>query len=259
MVFSWETPFEGRCGISGAKGEAMLKKTTYKRLAAVGIGCFGTLVLSLAAAAQQINPPPEAPPKGPGRLVELQQKAEERDKLAEKCQTLEDELVTLQQQLGMGDEARPRAGRGRLDSLERKAAQFEQVVLINEAKTEQIRLLDEENEELRLAMTETEEQFVGLRLEYESMVQSNQVLQGVIESLHQTIDQLLLGNFEYYEVRETGETLYSIAGLPMVYGDTNKASLLIAPNRKRVPDLKNLQSGDVLVIPRFPASGKYLW
>ena len=237
----------------------MLKKTTYKRLAAAGFGCLGGLLVSVAASGQAIQPPPEAPPKGPGRLVELQQKAEERDKLADKCRSLEDELLALQQQLGVGDESRPRAGRGRLDSLERKAAQFEQVVLINEAKTEQIRLLGEENEELRLAMTETEEQFVELRLNYESMVQSNQVLQGVIDSLHQTIDQLLLGNFEYYEVREPGETLYSIAGLPMVYGDTNKANLLVAPNRKRVPDLKNLQAGDVLVIPRFPASGKYLW
>ena len=258
----------------------MLKKTTYKRLAGVATGGLLTLILSTSVTAEDTNLPPEslfeaettnvppdsvaeaqtnAPARGPGRLVELQQKAEERDKLADKCKSLEDELVSLQQRLGMTDDTRPRAGRGRLDSLERKAAQFEQVVLINEAKTEQIRLLVEENDELRLAMTETEEQYTGLRLTYDSVAQTNLVLQGTIDSLHQTIDQLLLGNFEYYEIREPGETLASIAGLPMVYGDTNKANLLIAPNRKRVPDLKNLQNGDVLVIPRFPASGKYLW
>lgn len=248
----------------------MLKKTTYQRLAGVLIGCFAALPLPVSVSAETnapaldsstetTNAPPPAIAKGPGRLVELQQKAEERDKLADKCRTLEDELVALQQRLGLGDESRPRAGRGRLDSLERKAAQFEQVVLINEAKTEQIKLLAEENEELRLAMTETEEQYVSLKTDLDSTTQSNLVLQGIIESLHQTIDQLLLGNFEYYEIRETGETLTSIAGLPMVYGDTNKVNLLIAPNRKRVPDLKNLQIGDVLVVPRFPASGKYLW
>ncbi len=49
--------------------------------------------------------------------MELQQKAEERDKLADKCKSLEDELLSLQQRLGVGDESRPRAGRGRLDSL----------------------------------------------------------------------------------------------------------------------------------------------
>ncbi len=133
------------------------------------------------------------------------------------------------------------------------------MVLINEAKSEQIRLLSEENEELRLAMAETEEQYLVLKNSLDSITQTNQTLQGTIDSLHQTIDQLLLGNFEYYEVREVGENLASIAGLPMVYGDTNKMNLLVAPNRKRVPDLKNLQVGDVLVIPRFPASGKYLW
>ncbi len=237
-------------------------------------GCCLVLALLLGTAEAQTNEPaalpaaetnapdtnaPSIAAKGPGRLVELEQKAEERDKLADKCKSLEDELLSLQQRLGVGDESRPRAGRGRLDSLERKAAQFEQVVLINEAKTEQIRLLSEENEELRLAMAETEEQYLILKTSLDSITQTNQALQGIIDSLHQTIDQLLLGNFEYYEVREPGENLASIAGLPMVYGDTNKMNLLIAPNRKRVPDLKALQVGDVLVIPRFPASGKYLW
>jgi len=197
--------------------------------------------------------------RGMARLQELEKKAEERDIMAERASRLEEELLSLQQQLGVGDTTRPRTGRGRLDSLERKAAQFEQVVLINQAKTEQIRLLTEENDELRLAMSETEAEYVKLQDRYDTMVSSNKLLSAIIESLQQTIDQLLLGNFEYYEVSEEGETLGSIAGLPMVYGDTNKASLLIAPNEQRVQDLEDLQVGDVLVIPRFPASGKYLW
>jgi hypothetical protein len=197
--------------------------------------------------------------RGMARLQELEKKAEERDMMAERAANLEEELLSLQQQLGVGDTTRPRTGRGRLDSLERKAAQFEQVVLINQAKTEQIRLLTEENDELRLAMSETEAEYVKLQDRYQAMVNSNKLLNAIIESLQQTIDQLLLGNFEYYEVSEEGETLSSIAGLPMVYGDTNKASLLISPNENRVQDLEELQVGDVLVIPRFPASGKYLW
>ena len=127
--------------------------------------------------------------------------------MAEKCKMLEDELLSLQQRLGVGDANAPRSGRGRLDSLERKAAQFEQVVLINEAKTEQISLLNEENQELRLAMMETEGEYIGLQDLYNNMVVSNQVLQGLINSYKQTVDQLLLGNFEYYEVIESGETL----------------------------------------------------
>jgi len=146
-----------------------------------------------------------------------------------------------------------------VDSLERKAAQFEQLILINEAKTEQINLLAQENEELNLAVTEVQEGYIDLETMYGQMIQSNNALKGLIASLQQTIDQLLLGHFEYYEIIEEGETLGSIAGLPMVYGDTNTANLLIAPNLERVPDLEVLKPGDVLVVPRFPASGKYLW
>lgn len=198
--------------------------------------------------------------KGLERLKVLERKANERDSLAQRSKELEDELLQLQQRLDQGNgDARYRSSRGRLDMLERKAAQYEQVMLINEAKTQQIQLLDEENQQLRLAMDEMHQQYLDLLDKNTIQVASNQFLNATIKSLQQTVDQLLLGNFEYYEILSDNETLESIASLPMVYGDAKKASLLIQPNEKRVKNLEDLQVGDVLVIPRFPPSGRYLW
>ena len=46
-----------------------------------------------------------------------------------------------------------------------------------------------------------------------------------------------------------GDTLHSIAGNPDIYGDRAKWKLIYEANRERVPQIKFLNPGQILIIP----------
>ncbi|NCC53451.1 MAG: LysM peptidoglycan-binding domain-containing protein, partial [Spartobacteria bacterium] len=101
-----------------------------------------------------------------------------------------------------------------------------------------------------------QQEIEGLRHQVEDLMNVNTRLEMMQRSLQDSVEQLLLGNFEYYEVRE-GDTLSSIAESPLVYGDAGKAEWIRQANSRRVDDLDDLRQGEMLIIPRFPPSGKY--
>ncbi|MBN1670916.1 MAG: LysM peptidoglycan-binding domain-containing protein [Kiritimatiellae bacterium] len=88
--------------------------------------------------------------------------------------------------------------------------------------------------------------------------EDKQNLADKIEGLRNTLHEYRLGRFEFYEV-QAGDTLNTIAADPLVYGDATKAELIRQANRRRVKDIDSLRPGEILIIPRFPPSGKYDW
>jgi hypothetical protein len=74
--------------------------------------------------------------------------------------------------------------------------------------------------------------------------------------LRNTVEQLLMGNFEYYEVR-AGDTLESVAAQPTIYGDASRQEWIRQANGKRVEDIDHLRPHQMLIIPRFPPNGRY--
>jgi hypothetical protein len=81
-------------------------------------------------------------------------------------------------------------------------------------------------------------------------------LEAMGKSLQSTIEQLLTGSFEYYEVKD-GDTIESIAALPTIYGDASRSEWIRQANWKRVEDVDHLRPRQMLIIPRFPPNGRY--
>ena len=95
-----------------------------------------------------------------------------------------------------------------------------------------------------------------LQLETGALRQQKLELEASRKALQKALEQFWLGHYEYYEVRD-GDTLPSIAGQAAFYGDPDKAIWIEQANFSHVKDLERLRPGEVLIIPRFPPSGRY--
>ena len=197
---------------------------------------------------------------GSGKLKDLQQKANERDEMAKQVLLMKQELDRLQSQVrsenAWANNFAVRSKPGRLKSLEIKAAKYE--LLYGELKisSNTIDSLKHALVEEKSAKSECQEEVLRLRSQVKDLMAANTELEMMERVLQDRVDQLLLGNFEYYEVR-TGDTLSSIAESPLVYGDAAKAEWIRQANSRRVDNLDNLHQGEMLIIPRFPPSGRY--
>ncbi|QBG47401.1 LysM peptidoglycan-binding domain-containing protein [Verrucomicrobia bacterium S94] len=195
----------------------------------------------------------------PSRLQTLERKASEYERYKEQYQEIQEMFDNMLALLPADDEGAvptPEAGYGMLSDLLEKANQAES--LSRELKNlqkksrfiqRQCDALKEENEGMKAVLVQQEEKIRSLKAETEKWKAES-------EGLRETIERLLLGEFEYYEVKE-GETLQSIAANPLVYGDPSRAAWLRQANWRRVENPDVLSPGEVLIVPRFPRNGSY--
>ncbi len=148
------------------------------------------------------------------------------------------------------------AGMGKLQELERK--KFE-----NNSLRIEIGKRDEKINELlgmlaeAIGFIERQNDLVKTVKE-KKLLLADQILklEGKLDTHKKTLDLLRLGDFEYYEVK-ANDTCGSIAANPLIYNDASKEQYIRQANRDHVEDLDALVPGQMLIIPRFPASGRY--
>jgi predicted RNase H-like nuclease (RuvC/YqgF family) len=210
----------------------------------------------------QTTPVPTNGPWRPttGKIEDLRKKAQERDEMADKVQTLETMVSELRGQLRNANarvnDYALRTRPSRLEKLENKASKYESLHSELAAKDKKIDELTKALEEKEKKNSGLEKDIKVLRSQVEDLIQANTKLEMAQKSLQDSIEQLLLGNFEYYQVKK-GDTLKTIAESPLVYGDSKKAEWIRQANYRRVEDLDELRPGEMLIIPRFPPSGRY--
>lgn len=183
---------------------------------------------------------------GTEKIKQLEQKASEYDGLVIKVRQLSSELAEVRTNTVPG---RMSSG-GRLQDMERKVQGYDALVNLLVKKNKTIAELEKRLEASAQQENVVKEDLAGLSGRVNAMSNTIQVLQVSERSLRATIEQLLLGNFEYYEVK-SGDTLETIARKPMIYEDVSKVEWLKQANLGRVKDLNNLMEGEMLVIPRF--------
>jgi hypothetical protein len=148
------------------------------------------------------------------------------------------------------------AGMGKLQELERKkfesnnlrieiARRDEQINKLLETLAETMGFIERQNELLKT-------------VKEKKLLLADQILEleGKLDTHKKTLDLLRLGDFEYYEVKE-GDTCRSIAANPLIYNEASKEQYIRQANRGHIEDLDSLVPGQMLIIPRFPASGRY--
>lgn len=145
---------------------------------------------------------------------------------------------------------------GKLSELLDKASQSEKLVREVDELWKEVDQLRKQvarmDEELKATRTERDEVLRQL----EAFTAQSEKWDAVTAGLRETIERLILGEYEYYEVKE-GDTIQGIAANPMVYGDVTRAAWLRQVNEGVVKNLDNLRTGEVLVVPRFPRAGSY--
>jgi len=184
---------------------------------------------------------------GTEKIKQLEQKAGEHDVLAGKVRQLSAELAELRTNTVQG---RMSLSGGRLQDMEKKVQSYDALVNLLVKKNRTIADLEKRLGEYAQQENAAKDDLSGLNVRISAMSNTVQVLQVSERSLRATIEQLLLGNFEYYEVK-SGDTLETIAKKPMIYEDAAKVEWLKQANLGRVKDLDNLREGEMLVIPRF--------
>lgn len=191
-------------------------------------------------------------------LQTLQKKAGERDLYLARMRELQKRVDLL---TGRNDHMMLQGGGknsafGQLSRLKEKATLVEKM----EREVEKIRLenkhLQKQNEQLLAQVDSSQEKLIVAQGAADDLQRKNEQLKEKNKGLRATISRLLLGEFEYYEVK-TGETLQTIAANPMIYGDASRASWLRQANEERVPNINHLRDGDMLIVPRFPRTGSY--
>jgi hypothetical protein len=224
---------------------------TFLNMLAAGLLCSAMLADAATVEVQVADPTP---------LQTMQRKASEYERYRaqyEEIQGLLDNMLELLAvETGAETPHKASAGIGKLALLLEKAKQADVLAReIEQVRAELQQTLQERDslkQELTTALAERDtaaEKVKGLVAEADEWKKK-------ISGLHDTINRLLLGEFEYYEVKE-GDTLQSIAANPMVYGDPSKAAWLRQVNDGRVKHLENLMIGEVLIIPFFPSNGAY--
>jgi hypothetical protein len=128
--------------------------------------------------------------------------------------------------------------------------------LLAQSLIEKVDELEVEIERLRSALSESEVRLSSTRTqldenrrETDALRQHIEVQEKELESRDRLLAVFRSGSFEYYEVRE-GDTLESIAGNPMVYGNSSRVVWLQQANN--LEESATLTPGTVLMIPRFP-------
>lgn len=206
-----------------------------------------------------ISVPITVPVAAPSRLQTLERKASEyewyRARYQEVQKLLDDMLVLFSENEEEGA-VTPKAGFGKLEMLLKKAEQSEMLAReLAQVRAENERLL-KQRDALRLEVESIKAEFAQKTQLIQTTEENYEKWKAKADGLRETIDRLLLGEFEYYEVKE-GDSLQSIAANPMVYGDPSRAVWLRQVNTGWVKHLDNLPVGEVLIIPRFPRNGLY--
>lgn len=199
----------------------------------------------------------------PSRLQTLERKADEYDRYRAQYLELQETLDRMLALLPLempeeGEEAEQtvEAGFGMLTDLIQKAERVEVLSREIEEVQAELNMSKEQHDKLK-------DELSTIRADWEKESSIIKTYKGDVEKwktradgLRETIERLLLGEFEYYEIRE-GDTLPGIAANPMVYGDPSRSIWLRQVNKDRITSSDNLVAGEVLVIPRFPRNGTY--
>lgn len=191
-------------------------------------------------------------------LQQLQEKADESDRYRAQYLTLRETLGEMVAMLPA--EGATRAGYegtfGQLSAVLEKAEQVDALIIqVGELKKE-VALLQEQRDQLQVELEKAQTERDEVLESVQGLKDADEKWAKTVDGLRETIKRLLLGEFEYYEVKE-GDTLQSIAANPMVYGDATRAAWLRQVNEGQIKHLDNLQPGEVLVIPLFPHTGSY--
>ena len=194
----------------------------------------------------------------PPKLKVLEEKAGDRDWLAKRCKELESQLSEARASWSnasrQADVLMPRGMR--LGELERKAMAYDGFVVTLDKRE---RMIAQLTNQLAQAQTESAargDEIATLKTQILSLTNHVARLEATGKSLRSTIEQLLTGSFEYYEVKD-GDTIESIAALPTIYGDASRSEWIRQANWKRVEDVDHLRPRQMLIIPRFPPNGRY--
>jgi LysM repeat protein len=201
---------------------------------------------------------------GPQKLKVLEQKAIDRDLLIKRCEQLENELVEASLSSSRAAQVEksptslpvPSKDVRKLDELERKAAAYDLLTIEVSKKDTALASVTAALDQAKAQAHELETQIETMQKQIDELNASRDKSLDAEKGLRNTIEELLLGNFEYYEVKK-GDTLASIAAQATVYSDESKKGWLRQANRHRVKDPDNLDPDEVLVIPRFPPNGRY--
>lgn len=195
----------------------------------------------------------------PMRLQTLERKASEyeryRAQFLELQKLLDGMLALLPVEAG-GQPPTPQAGYGMLADLLEKAARVDEL-------TREVAVVRSELDRVQKQRDALKREVDAIQAEQAAELEKIKAYRDEIKKweakavgMRETIERLLLGEFEYYEVKE-GDTLQSIAANPMVYGDPSRATWLQQVNEGRVKYIHNLSAGEMLLVPRFPANGTY--
>ncbi len=203
--------------------------------------------------------PVEVSVASPSRLLALEHKAQESDRYRSQYYELQktlDEMLALLPQDESAEAGRAASGVGQLSKLLEKASmadglareikearlELDQVVKQRDSLKDDVKALGSERDQMKQSLGQLQEQAT----EWEKKK----------AGLRETINRLLLGEFEYYEVKQ-GDSIQSIASNPLIYGDPSRAVWIRQANEGRVKHLDNLRQGEMLVVPRFPRNGSY--
>lgn len=196
------------------------------------------------------------------RLREIEAKASRHDFAVRRNDELQQDVQTLRQALFHAqDQIKDITSKytpGRLNDLERKSMAYGYLREKTEFQERKIAELERQLAEEKCLTTLQAEEIQRLKSRVAEIDEIEARHQAKVSALKNTINELRLGNFEYYTVQRDGETLSYIAGLEMIYGDPTRSEQIRQANAAHL-DLENLRAGEVLVIPRFRESGAYLW
>jgi nucleoid-associated protein YgaU len=204
---------------------------------------------------------PSAAAKPPAATALAATPAEDLAGWTRKYETLERELRDTQARfaairLKIHESTPPARCGGRLAELERKALAYEAVQGQIEYKDAMIETMRSALDETRTTLEAQRKEILALSDKIAAQTADLSASAEEKARLKKSLDLLRLGQYEYYEIKE-GDTVESIAAQPSVYGDAARHVLIRQANRGHVKDLDRLVPGEVVIIPRFPASGRY--
>ncbi len=201
----------------------------------------------------------EVPVVAPTRLQTLERKASEYERYRSQYQEIQqmlDDMLALFPVDEQEGAPTPKAGYGMLAELLEKAAKADALAReVDEVRAEHERV-QKQRDALKKEVEAIQAELRAKAEKIQACKDDAAKWKTKATGLRETIERLLLGEFEYYEVKD-GDSLQGIAANPMVYGDPARAAWLRQVNDGRVKHLDNLAPGEVLIVPRFPRNGTY--
>ncbi len=190
-------------------------------------------------------------------LQQLEQKAAESDHYRSQYLTLRETLGEMMSMLpSEGTDLGIKGAFGQLSALLDKAAKSDALEQKVKELEKELDALKKQRDTLQDELEKARDDREQAREDLKGYKEADEKWSATVAGLRETINRLLLGEFEYYEIKE-GDTLQSIAANPMVYGDASRAVWLRQVNEGQIKHLDNLQPGEILIIPRFPRDGTY--